>query len=1219
MSLITKYLHTVFTIIFFVLPAQTLAYEPTSTHAGLSQEIVEFYNANHTKRLSSNQKELIIKGSIEEDDPALRVINHFYDPIYGIGINNSRTAPDWAINDNPENQYSWPMAIRHYAEGREDEAFLALGHILHLIEDMSVPDHTRNDPHIGVGAKGLFTGESPFESWTGHNKDRDTMRGLYLQYLNRGEQQKSFNNLVGYFDFLANYSNKSFFSNDTITSNIYKEPIVVNVDSDYGYSIDKLNNQKFKITKRNKSKNGNLNFLLITDNDSSVISGYFDRLSKQAILTGAGVIDLFFKEAELARIDFIAKQKAEHSAEVAKAVRLNQQLSQSSSPALVARGLGFIVSDNIVSPVSKTAVAIGGSFITGANIIKSSAVNVGSMVAYTSSALAKSAMDKTTALVIAGYNNSVSLLKNLGSSNPATAVLSDKQILEIQSPKSLSQSKSNLIYQTPSPGPNIAPISPDPSVAQPNLEAEPPSGESLEFDSEMEIVDEDNAEIIITTENIGEEYLPIDITEPEIPAQNISPKQTEKDNLLYDSAFESVPIIYEATPLPESHAIPSVVGGGSRTASVAPVPDLEADDDLDFTVLSEEDEVPADEDTSTSTEEESDIVDDESDDTSTTTPDIGDTAILTEDTPTLAFDPAVLAVERPVIINELAWGGTSANSEDEWIELYNRSAEDVDLKDFVLYSKTDGSPYIKLSGVIPARGYFLIEAKNTGEEDEATEGSVKNITADLWTSFGARLVNTGENLILSYASTTIDEIPYCYKWCGVPTTRTTERYDPDSASGDGSSWSANNGVIYNGVNSADGIIYGTPRARNSLNYLISKNANRFSNLILTKANSPYLVNDTTQAIAEGGVLTIEPGVVIKFKGRGRLVAEGDIVANGTAEDPIVFTSFEDDEYGGNMDGVVTAPYRGSWYGVEIDDTSAGSSFTHTIFRYGGRYSNYGGPYKKAMLYVGQTSSPISNSVFEYSRGYGLYIEKSNSTVSNNIFRYNTGEGISTGLYIYQGVPNISDNIFTQNNLGLGVIYSTASVLNNNFSDNATAVSVNGVPGVIEGNNGLDGDVIKLAGSITAIGATTTLTGNPMPYFLDGSVSVLANSTLDIKEGTVFKNSTIGSASALVVAGRLNIDTSTTSGVVFSSNISTSTRGGWKGITMNPGSSSKIKGATIQNATIGIKYSDSPINLEDVIFSTNGTAMKVMSTSPIIKAENIIFINNGVDKSPTNLW
>jgi hypothetical protein len=1172
MSYTTKYLYIVFVATLFSVPAGLNAYEPTTTHAGLSQEIVGFYNATHNKKLNSTQKELVIKGSIDEDDPVIRVINHFYDPIYNIGINNSRTAKDWAISINPENEYSWPVAIRHYAEGDEEKAFLALGHIIHLIEDMSVPDHTRNDPHIGVGAKGLFTGESPFESWTSQNKNRVTMSGLSLKYFREGDEGRILSGLSDYFDFLANYSNKNFFSNDTINSKIYNEPVIVSYSGDFGYGRDSNGSNTLKLVIFTTDKNGQ-KVLSLTDNqDKSVLSGYFDRLSKQAILTGAGVIDLFFKEAEVARKDFLAKQKSEQEAEVAKAIVLQKKLSEANFLSLIAQGFGFVIKDNVVYPVSKTFATVGGGFSSGVNIIGSATVNAGSMVAYTSSVLAKEAVERAVTLV-AGVFNTLTLLTTqtdvpnvLLASNPIITKNTNTPVViksfASQNMEALPLAKietvsTHLAPRAPSNIDNI--FSTSAATSTDILEA-------ARLLSGQESPKDDLLEVVKGATSTGDVLILV-----------ASSTLLNKDG--------SDALIYIATPIPESQPMS---GGGGGSASVTP--------DTPITTAPE----------ATST-------------TATTTPITVATSTTPVDT-TLSIETA-----SSVVINEIAWGGTPGNPEDEWIELYNKSSQDINLSGFTLHSKTDSSPYINLSGTIPARGYFLIEAKNTGETNEATQSSVKNITADLWTSFGSRLANTGENVVLTYtstsqntsATTTIDEIPFCFNWCGVPSSRTTERHDPNSPGNSNTNWSANNAVIYNGLNASSTPITGTPKARNSLNYLINRGSNISSDLALTKSNSPYLINDTAQRVNQGATLTLEPGVVVKFRNAAWLLVDGNIVANGTQADPVVFTAFADDEHGGDMDGVVTTPVKGSWFGVELSSLSTGSSFVNSIFRYGGNYGT-GATYRKAMLYVSGVSPSITDSIFENSRAYGVYVDRSDSVVSGNTFRNNIGDQFSTGLYINQGLPNVGGNTFIQNSLGLSVNSSSGTFTNNTFSNNTTAMLVSGPLGAITGNSGGVGDTINLMGSISVDSSTTTLEANPMPYYLSGTVTVPFNSTLDIKEGTVIKNSTLGSASVLNVFGRLHIDTSNNAGVIFSSNEATPRRGAWIGIIMNPGSSSKIKGATIQEAQAGIKYNNSPINLEDVIFSTNTTGVQAIS-SAVMNATSTIFIDNGTDKSPSNLW
>ena len=66
-----------------------------------------------------------------------------------------------------------------------------------------------------------------------------------------------------------------------------------------------------------------------------------------------------------------------------------------------------------------------------------------------------------------------------------------------------------------------------------------------------------------------------------------------------------------------------------------------------------------------------------------------------------------------VVINEVAWAGTEASSDDEWIEIYSPGRGNFDLTGWRLVAE-DGSPDIILSGVTSANGYFLLEREHRG-------------------------------------------------------------------------------------------------------------------------------------------------------------------------------------------------------------------------------------------------------------------------------------------------------------------------------------------------------------------------------------------------------------------------------------------------------------------------------------------------------------------------
>ena len=89
-----------------------------------------------------------------------------------------------------------------------------------------------------------------------------------------------------------------------------------------------------------------------------------------------------------------------------------------------------------------------------------------------------------------------------------------------------------------------------------------------------------------------------------------------------------------------------------------------------------------------------------------------------------------------VRINEIAWMGTDASANYEWIELYNASSGSISLEGWVIES-ADGSPEIILSGTIGAEGYFLLERN---------ESAVPSVTADL--IYSGALSNSGEIVYL---------------------------------------------------------------------------------------------------------------------------------------------------------------------------------------------------------------------------------------------------------------------------------------------------------------------------------------------------------------------------------------------------------------------------------------------------------------------------------------
>lgn len=99
------------------------------------------------------------KASVDEDLPLLsyRSWFHFSPALYSRYASADCDAIAWAFTPghctawffgDPKtlsNDFNWPHAV---AQAGQDTGWTALGHVLHLLEDLAVPAHTRNDPHL---------------------------------------------------------------------------------------------------------------------------------------------------------------------------------------------------------------------------------------------------------------------------------------------------------------------------------------------------------------------------------------------------------------------------------------------------------------------------------------------------------------------------------------------------------------------------------------------------------------------------------------------------------------------------------------------------------------------------------------------------------------------------------------------------------------------------------------------------------------------------------------------------------------------------------------------------------------------------------------------------------------------------------------------------------------------------------------------------------------
>jgi cardiolipin synthase len=165
------------------------------------------------------------------------------------------------------------------------------------------------------------------------------------------------------------------------------------------------------------------------------------------------------------------------------------------------------------------------------------------------------------------------------------------------------------------------------------------------------------------------------------------------------------------------------------------------------------------------------------------------------------------AAARDVVINEVAWSGTSFSYNDEWIELYNNTGAPIDLAGWTLRA-IDGTPDINLNSTIPAHGYFMLE-----RQDDCT---ISDMLADV--IYSGALLDDGETLELRNETLALIDTANADggDWPGGTKNpdHSMERIDPASPDTDGN-WSTNDGVTRNGLDCGGLPLNATPRARNA--------------------------------------------------------------------------------------------------------------------------------------------------------------------------------------------------------------------------------------------------------------------------------------------------------------------------------------------------------------------------------------------------------------------
>jgi hypothetical protein len=180
-----------------------------------------------------------------------------------------------------------------------------------------------------------------------------------------------------------------------------------------------------------------------------------------------------------------------------------------------------------------------------------------------------------------------------------------------------------------------------------------------------------------------------------------------------------------------------------------------------------------------------------------------------------------------------------------------------------------------------------------------------------------------------------------------------------------------------------------------------------TNTTLAAAESPY--SGTSVTVLEGVTLTVKAGVVVKLS--ESLTVNGRIEVEGSASEPVVFTSPRDDSAGGdtNGDGTSTKPAPGDWLGLAFKGNSQG--FLHAAdVRYAGM-SNV--PAIKYACPCVEAPSFVASSVTR-SKNLGIEASQANLTVDESTIADNGGVGIRA----LGGTLDLQDSTIARNNTGV---------------------------------------------------------------------------------------------------------------------------------------------------------------------------------------------------------
>lgn len=339
-----------------------------------------------------------------------------------------------------------------------------------------------------------------------------------------------------------------------------------------------------------------------------------------------------------------------------------------------------------------------------------------------------------------------------------------------------------------------------------------------------------------------------------------------------------------------------------------------------------------------------------------------------------------------------------------------------------------------------------------------------------------------------------------------------------------------------------------------------------ANSVWSAGASPFIVTCPI-VVPKGVMLTIQPGVQVRFKRRLSLKVDGALVAQGTEPDPVLFTSNAETPYPGDWGGVSFSEHSVPATYDEADQYRGGSVLQFAIFQFGGSSGRVGlleirgpGPYiehvviqknaasaimidkgtvriRRSLLQSNSNSQAFGGGILAFSStvfvedsmirnnptsgsGGGVHVADSSVVIRNSSLVQNETAGNGGALFATDSTVSIDQSVFRKNGTPLrgGAVYAARSkvlVKHSLFQDNMTLRSAT------QGAPSVGGNQVIMGAGLFVTDSELTVTHS---RFLrnkaehDCGAMAVVNSTLTLTGNILSENVSAGDGAALCLEG-----------------------------------------------------------------------------------------------------